>query len=273
MFEVQDLGGITVKGNAEPINTYRVLQRKAQPGRLRGIAGPGNPPDRPRVGIGPTHAAADRLSGGIGKLFCLVGEAGLGKSRLTRELWLHWRAASSADGLDQDEPLKTWYEAASFSYETLQPYALFQRLLRRMAGIGAGEAEDSAQQKVEQLIAQLPDNRRERLSAVFNSLLGLSTELEGEAFKEALFDSLPDFFRQRFATTPGVLVLDDIHWSDSASIELLLHLLPLVNELPLLLICIIRPDQRVARLAGQAGHGRDGQPGWQRDHLHPLSEG
>jgi tetratricopeptide (TPR) repeat protein len=126
---------------------------------------------------------------------------------------------------------------------------------------------------LDQLIAQLPDNRRARLSAVFSSPLGLSAELEGEAFKEALFNSLPDFFRQRFATTPSVLVLDDIHWSDSASIELLLHLLPLANELPLLMICMIRPDQETPGWrVKQAMEKMGGQQGTVI-HLHPLSEG
>jgi class 3 adenylate cyclase len=142
VFEVQNLGGVNVKGKAEPIETYRVVQRKAQPGRRRGIAGLETRLIGREWELAQLTATADRLPGGVGKSFCLVGEAGLGKSRLTREVWRHWQAASGADGLDQGKPSKTWHEAASFSYETLQPYALFQRLMRRMAGIGAGEAED-----------------------------------------------------------------------------------------------------------------------------------
>ena len=41
---------------------------------------------------------------------------------------------------------------------------------------------------------------------------------------------------------PVVLVCEDLHWSDSSSLELLEHLLPLVEQIPLLLICLLRPD-------------------------------
>ena len=272
-FEVQDLGGIAVKGYAQPVNTYRVLRRKALPGRLRRIA------ERETRLIGRERelaqltAAAGRLSKGVGQVICLVGEAGLGKSRLTRELWGHWGATSGSNDGDQGEPSDTWHEAASLSYETLQPYALFQRLLRRMAGISAGETEDAARQKVEQLITQVPEDRRKRLSAVLNSLLGLEAELEGEAFKEALFDSVPDFFRHRFSATPGILVLDDIHWSDSASIELLLHLLPLADELPLLLICATRPDQESPGWRVKLAMDEKGNWGGSVIALHPLTAG
>jgi tetratricopeptide (TPR) repeat protein len=273
LFEVRGLDGITVKGKAEPVNAYRVLRRKAQPGRLRGITGLETRLIGREWELGQLTAAVDRLPGGVGKSFCLVGEAGLGKSRLTNEAWRHWQSVSGAAGLDQGQASNSWYEAASFSYETLQPYALFQRLLRRMAGIEASEAESSVQQKIEQLIAQQPEDERRRLSTVFTSLLGLSPELEGEAFKEALFDSFPDFLRHRFATIPGVLVLDDIHWSDLASMELLLHLLPLTNELPLLLICVIRLDQDSPGWRIKLAMEEMGDQGGSVIHLHPLSEG
>jgi tetratricopeptide (TPR) repeat protein len=142
-----------------------------------------------------------------------------------------------------------------------------------MAGIAPGEAENIAQQKVDELMVHLPGEDQDRMSAVFSSLLGFSTELEGEAFKDALLDSLPDFLRQRFAKAPGILVMDDIHWSDSASIELLLHLLPLANELPLLLICVIRPDQEVSGWRVKSAIEAMGDQKGSVITLHPLSVG
>ena len=272
LFEVEELGGIEVKGKTEPVNAYRVERRKAEPGRRRGIAGLETHLVGRDYELSQLVDAADRLPAGVGSLVCMIGEAGLGKSRLVRELQRHWQASSAANGHDQGKHGNEWHEAASFSYETVQPYALFQRLLRRMAGIGAGETAAPVQEEVDQQIGQLPQDQQERMSAVFTSLLGLSAALEGEAFKQELFPCLPEFFRHRFAATPGVLVLDDIHWSDSASVELLLHLLPLSAELPLLLICIMRADQEApswqVKLAVEGAHEQQGSV----IQLHPLSQ-
>jgi class 3 adenylate cyclase/tetratricopeptide (TPR) repeat protein len=243
LFEVEELGGISVKGRSEPVDSYRVLRRQMQPGRLRGIAGL----ETRLIGrdweLEQLTAAADTLARGIGRSICLIGEAGLGKSRLTQELKRHWQEGAGANGAARETLSGTWHEAASFSFETLQPYALFQRLFRRLAGIDAHEDEASAISKLEQLVAQLPAQENKLLSAVLTSLTGLSSDLEGEAFRKALFDGLPTFFRWHFGRRPGVLILDDLHWSDSASVELLLHLLPLVEELPLLWLCVFRPDE------------------------------
>jgi class 3 adenylate cyclase/tetratricopeptide (TPR) repeat protein len=242
VFEVEALGGIPVKGKREPVNSYRVLKRKASPGRLRGISGL----ETRLIGrdreFSQLSRAAQRLSGGVGQLFSLVGEAGLGKSRLTQEFCQYWLDSQADDGAAADPPQR-WHQAASYSYETHQPYAIFQRLLRRLAGIHTGETETSALRKKDDLIQTLPAALQDRLTAPFDSLLGFSDELTGETFKAALFDGMPDFFRARFGHGPAVLVLDDIHWSDSASIDLLLHLLPTLSELPLLLICLLRPER------------------------------
>jgi tetratricopeptide (TPR) repeat protein len=72
---------------------------------------------------------------------------------------------------------------------------------------------------------------------------------------------------------PAVLILDDIHWSDSASIDLLRHLLPLTGELPLLLICVLRPDQESSswqvKLAAEEVYDQQSTV----IQLHPLSHG
>ena len=271
LFEVEELGGIVVKGKAEPVEAYRVLRRKAEPGRLRGIAGVETRLIGREGEMAQLTSAADRLLAGVGSLACVTGEAGMGKSRLIRELKGYWEASHGRNGREEKQDVITWYESASFSYETVHPYALFQRLLRRMAGIVDGEAADSVRRKVDEQIALVPKEGQERMTAVFGGLLGLSTELEGEAFKGELFDSMPVFFRSHFATTPSILVLDDIHWSDSASVDLLLHLLPLVRELPLQLICVLRADRESPGWQVKGATEGEHKPQGVVIQLHPLS--
>jgi predicted ATPase len=99
------------------------------------------------------------------------------------------------------------------------------------------------------LVESLAGERRPRASQVFEALFGLESEngglpLEGEAFKRELFEAMREWWRARFSDRPTVLVFEDMHWSDAASIELLRHLLPLTEEIPLVLLCALRPERQ-----------------------------
>ena len=114
-FDFSDLGGIDAKGKEEPIQAYRVNHASAEMGQLRGIEGL----DSPLVGrdgeMESLKRAASELANGRGQIVSLMGEAGLGKSRLMAELR---RAAT-------DKKQVMWLEGRSLSYETETPYAPF----------------------------------------------------------------------------------------------------------------------------------------------------
>ncbi len=67
--------------------------------------------------------------------------------------------------------------------------------------------------------------------------------LEGEQFNSSLFAASSELLQAYFAERPAVLVFEDIHWSDSSSVEMLLKWLPLLEKLPLVLLCAFRPDR------------------------------
>jgi len=238
LFEFEDLGGIQVKGKEEPVPAYRVLGRKTTPSRLRGIEGleaelVGRSEEMNRLG-----SILSALERGIGRIVCLMGGAGLGKSRLVQEL-------KKANG--HVSALK-WYETASLSYETTYPYALFQQLIRRLNGISASDDAPQFWKKIQALTSQLPDGDEPRYTRVFAALFGLpdpsgQPPLEGEHFKRELYAVMREVWQMRFSTQPTMLVLDDLHWADPASIDLLLHLLPAVEDNPVVLLCAFRPDR------------------------------
>jgi class 3 adenylate cyclase/tetratricopeptide (TPR) repeat protein len=237
-FEVEELGGIQVKGKEELVPAYRVLGRKTAPSHARGIEGleaelVGRSREMTRL-----QTVLSDLERGVGGIICLLGGAGLGKSRLVQEL-------KRANG--QDSALK-WYETASLSYETSYPYALFQQLIRRLNGIST--SDDAAQfwDKIHTLTSQLPEGEESRFTRVFAALFGLADPsgkppLEGEHFKRELYAVMREIWKVRFSTQPTVLVLDDLHWADPASIDLLLHLLPTIENNPVMLLCAFRPDR------------------------------
>ncbi len=267
LFDFEELGGVQVKGKVEPVLVYRVLGRKTTPSHVRGIEGleaelVGRAEEMNRL-----QTVFSDLERGIGRIVCLMGGAGLGKSRLVQEL-------KKTNGVESD--LK-WYETASLSYETTYPYALFQQLIRRIAGISTRDESDQFWDKIEALASQLPEGDGTRYTRVFAALFGMpdpagQPSLEGEYFKRELYAVMREIWQARFSKQPSIVVLDDLHWADPASIDLLLHLLPTVEDDPLVLLCAFRPDReapsyKVKQTADEQHHHR-----YTEISLSPLSE-
>ncbi len=86
LFETQALPPIAVKGKARPVAMYRVLAAREVPVKPRGIAGLGSPLVGREAEFGALKEALVRLQTGQGGVVTIVGEAGIGKSRLVAEL-------------------------------------------------------------------------------------------------------------------------------------------------------------------------------------------
>jgi class 3 adenylate cyclase/tetratricopeptide (TPR) repeat protein len=246
LFEIQPLGETAIKGKSNLVQAYQVLAPKATPGRLRGIEGLEAPLIGREQQVARINKALEMLPQGVGGILCLIGEAGLGKSRLILEARKTFDAFGEFEG--------KWYETNSHSYESNHPYGLFQRLLRRAMDVSRHVPVDVLQEKIEKLQSAFPEALGEMERQVFETLLGLEhpsgeAPLEGETFKRMLFEVMAKFWFSVARRGPVVLVFDDLHWSDAASVEMLLHLFQLTEQAPLFLICAFRPDRQV--------------PGWQ----------
>ena len=237
-FEFKKLESVTIKGKEEPVPAYQVLGRNTSPSRLRGIEGleadlVGRSQEMTRL-----QSIISDLERGIGGVLCLLGGAGLGKTRLIQEL----------KGGIATESIIEWYDIASLSYETTLPYALFQRLIRRILGIKIGDDTNQFWEKIQTLTNTFSAKAVTRHTRVFASLFGMvdpsgQTLLEGEHFKRELYAAMREILPVQFSSQASVLVLDDLHWADPASIDLLLHLLPMIDNNPLVFICAFRPDR------------------------------
>ncbi len=237
LFEFEDLGFTEVKGKSDPVKTYRPLRRKDEPGRLRGITG------LETKLVGRTReqealaGALERLEQGRGGVLCLIGEAGLGKSRLIQEL---------RQLLLDRQPAFTWQATLSLSYESEQPYGLFRRLMRREIEAAPDADAEILRDKIETAVQRLPTRPRAQTQRVFESLFGLTSAdgippLEGEEFQESLYTVTADWWQRRTEANPVVLVFDDLHWSDPASIALLQHMFGVTKGIPLLVVSALRP--------------------------------
>ncbi len=242
LFDWEDLGPVEVKGKTEPVRTFRPLHARAQPGRLRGLESHGIA--SPVVGRGREMAAlrqsvADLLAG-RGGVVSLLGEAGLGKSRLLAEL----HAAHAADGL-------CWREARSHSYSAAVPHHLTIEAVRALIDAPADGAEAATKAALE---AALGDDADEHLPFLAH-LLGMAMNdaeaqmvryLEGPALQARYLAACRALLVRLTVAAPVVLVFDDLHWADASSVELWTGLLPLAGGYPLLLLLAGRPDREAA---------------------------
>ncbi len=240
LFEFEELGGIEVKGKSEPVPAYRVLEPKELARRARGIDGLHAEMVGREMEMQTLREVMTDLKQGIGRITCVLGDAGLGKSRLINEICHVFEEVIGSK--------ENWYETTTLSYETNQAYGMFQRLLRRMMGIPYDESPAALRTGLGSLVESLPEERRPRAFQVLEALFGLQSDdnglpLEGETFRRELYEAVNEWWRARFSEQPTVIVFDDMHWSDAASIELLLQLVPLTEEIPLVLLCAMRTER------------------------------
>lgn len=242
LFEATALGPIELKGKSEPVEAWRVTGIRGDPGRSRRGEDVGAPLIGREKQLGALKAAVDRVRQGRGGIVCLIGEAGLGKSRLLTELKRYW--------LEQD-PDTAWDLLYGIPYDTARPYGLFQNYARGMFGIGLDDTATTIHQKVRDgILAQGGNDEIAALCSVsMERVIAAKVLHEGKSFpaeviRDDIYNVMDPAFRQSCHARPSVCVIDDLHWSDPASIELLLHLMSIADDSPLLMIFAFRPERQ-----------------------------
>jgi len=262
IFDCVDLGQIEVKGKSEPVRVYEVAGAKVDPGRLRGLAGL----ESPMVGRDAELSALLQLSGavraGLGRAAVIIGEPGLGKTRLIAE----WKAASTSNpstslrtslqppisNLQSPIPNLHWAEGHCLSYGQGLAYHLLIDLLRSLIGVPAAAGEPETREALLQLTQDLFGDSSLEVYPYLGHLLSLQLEadaqdrvrlLDPQALQSQYLSALRQLFRAQASRHPLVLVFDDIHWADPSSVELLIRLMPLATEAPVLFCFVTRPDR------------------------------
>src|SRR5579859_861759 len=273
-FEFEALGGVQVKGKSEPIITYRVLGLKARPGRGRGLEGHGL--FAPLVG---RQQELERIESCLQNLFAgeqggiigIIGEAGLGKSRLVAE----------AKVFASQRTRVLWLEAQTLSFTQTISYWPFQQMLRSWAGITDEDDAPTSWLKLDSGVRALFGEETIDYLPYLASLLALEVRgeyaervkyLDGEAMGKQIFLSARRFFERLARSQATVLVFEDLHWMDESSTLLLEHLLSLVETVPLTIFGVSRPerDTPAARLHDLSA--REFADHYTEIRLAPLSE-
>lgn len=237
-FDLEDLGPKEVKGKRKPVNAFRVIGAKSTRERGRGVEALASALVGREHEMEKLRAMVDGVRAGRGGIAFLVGEAGLGKSRLISELRSEWRVGSGGAGMIH------WAEARAVSYDAQTPYSQLQQYLRNLTGVSPHDQPGVARDKIARASAQTIGAAPERVAAIYELLLGVEespSALAGEELQREVLEVVASTVRGWAAASPSVLVADDLHWSDPASAELLTSLLSLCSEVPLLFLCASRP--------------------------------
>jgi predicted ATPase len=181
---------------------------------------------------------------GHGRIISIIGEAGVGKSRLVHE----WQQASLAEGDVR------WIMARCLSYTESVGYVPFQELLLQLLELTATEKPDLARQQMRQALSALfPKDDAEATLPYLANFLNIPLDeaaqeriryLDGEALQRRTFVALRTLFTAVAQQQPLVIMLDALHWMDRASLDLVAYLMPLVQQVPLAFVWLFRPDRQ-----------------------------
>jgi class 3 adenylate cyclase len=245
LFELEDRGKILVKGKAQPVQAFRVLAEKKGAVRSRGIEGLASPLVGRQREMDTLDRVRTELRQGHGGIVSIIGEAGLGKSRLVAE----WRAKSLAD---ETNPGVRWVEARCLSYGHSIAHHLSMAILRGLIGTGPEATEDECRLALHQQVEKNLGGQFDDVYPYLGHLLGLELEpeqarrvtyLDAAALQTKFILATKTLIRALALKFPIVIVCEDIQWADPASVELGTHILPIAAEVPLTVVLLSRPDQ------------------------------
>jgi class 3 adenylate cyclase len=224
----EEAESVTVKGKSAPLRVWLALGARMDPGE-RTLS------TVPMLGRENELAVLRRIFQSIvaderPHLVTVLGDAGIGKTRL---------AAEFSAGLEEQGA--TVLRGRSLPYGASTLYGPFSQVVKQFSGIFASDDVDSAKRKLRGGLETLfPAGSSEELAVHLELLLGLGTA-EEVPDRQTLFLAARRFTEGLARQRPVLLVFEDIHWSDSGSLDLIEVLASRVRGAPLLLLALTRP--------------------------------
>ena len=220
-FEVEDEGPVEIRGRAEPVWAWRIIcLAGGKPGA--GVR------QAPLVGrdaelelLENTYSRAVRDS--RAHLFTIYGDPGVGKSRLANEF---------VGGLEG----ATVLYGRALPYGEGVTYSALSDMVKTAAGIADDDPLDDALEKLRDCC---PDEAVADLLALASGVL---EAVKGERNQQEIAWAAREWAEKLAEPQPLVLVFEDIHWAEDALLELVEHMSTWVKNVPILLLCLARPE-------------------------------
>ncbi len=234
-FLLESLGASELRGISQRVETFKVV----------GPAHGGEPrPQAPLVGrdfeLSVLERTFEALVDGRGAVVAVMGEPGIGKTRLISEL----RAAYS----DRVQ----FVEGRSVSYAQSFAYWPIRDLLREWLGAGAATPEARVRLELKAQLAHVFGSDADEAYPFVASVLGITLEpdalqrlreLNRESIQTRTFDLVAELVCRLSRETPLCLVLDDLHWADESTLDLLEHLFSVTDDAAVALLLLYRTER------------------------------
>ncbi len=239
-FDLDALGEIRVKGKAGTVQVFDVLERKAIPSSGRGIEGLVSPLVGRDPELATLKSALRELMDGHGQIVAVLGEAGIGKTRLVEEA----RSDPSFASL-------RWLEGRSLSYGSTLSFWAITQLLNNDLGLSDGDPEVKAKAVLRKRVSTLFADRAPALVPYLEHLLGVRldeesmqrvAQLDGETLKREVLWAMSEYLKRLSQEQPTVLMFEDVHWADPSTLEALERLFALADRSPLFVLLLGRLD-------------------------------
>ncbi len=229
VFDYEELEPAALKGKSEPVRVFHAKAPLARFGtdltRTHDSPFVGREIDLALLkGILDKSVASDSV-----QLVTIVGEPGLGKSRLVAELLRY---------IDARPELIVWRQGRCLPYGEGVTFWALGEILKAHAGILESDTPELAEAKLQRVLP--PGEEREWFRQRLLPLLGI--EAASPAEREELFTAWRRFLERIAEERPTVLVFEDLHWADEAMLAFLEHLAGVVEGIPLLLVGTARPE-------------------------------
>ena len=254
-FDVEHLGAVEVKGKSRPVPTYRVL-------RMVTAAPVGE--DHPLVGrtqqLELLDGAVDSVVAGVGTVVSVIGEAGVGKTRLLHEFRTRTEsrtalAVETAHGGDV-----AWMLGTNRSYDAETPFSTIGDLLRRWWDVddpeqGFGKVEEAVRRAgiddpdVAAYLAHIGGVTPSRGAGEF--IAALATP----ALNTNAAAALLRYVRAEASLRPVLMTFEDLHWADDLSLSLIEGIMDAAEAVPIGLVVAMRPNRE--------------EPAW---HIHEIAD-
>jgi len=245
-FDFEATEPMELKGFPQPVVAYSVRKAKAQPEKLRGIEGLRAQMIGREDEFLKLQEITEQWLQGQGQMASVIGEAGIGKSRLIKEL------REYLDSQSQDAQPLIHLEGRCVSIGQPISYWPFLDILRTYFGLSEDDTPGIIARKITDSISVLFPSNYEDFLPLLGRLFSIrfGNELDDrlkfvtpDQIQHQTLMRLQDIFEELARRQPLMLILEDLHWADDLSLNLISLLLDSLVTTQLMLLCVYRPER------------------------------
>ena len=247
-FKYESLGLCHLKGYNEPLQAWRVIKERSSATRFNRLRSVYRAPL-----LGRDHERSilaelwERAQSGAGQIAVVGGEAGIGKSRLVHDLVEKLQLPNRDVCLLQCEP--------HLQRSHLAPVAAY---ITQFAGIRHEDPEPAKMEKLAALASEVFENPDDETLFLFGELLSIRTPMKRRYRKSSsvlhlqrMLDGVVRMLLGSRHEVPRLIVIEDLHWADGSSLQLVDRLAEAVSDRSVLLILTTRETDEARMLAGE----------------------